>query len=131
MTEEQLAAYDPDARREEGMLQAEPATRVDTSRCVDTMLRLAIQALGKKENRATWFARMIKEERPCLIGGNTAEQQDDGQWSFGVSAPGGATLYGVINFIGSETEATKQCLYCGQTHEVLIHRRTLKGGLDG
>ena len=131
LTEEQLAAYDPNAQREEGLLQAEPATRVDTSRCVDTMLRLAIQALGKKENRATWFSKMIKEERPCLIGGNTAERQTDGQWSFGVSAPGGATLYGVINFIGSETEATKQCLYCSQTHEVLIHRRAPEGGLNG
>ena len=132
LTEEQMAAYDPEAQvPEEGMLQAEPATRIDTSRCSDTILRLAVQALGDEKTRATWFRRMIREERPCLIGGNTAELQEDREWSFGVTAPGEATLYGVINFVGSETEETKECLYCGQVYEILIHRKTPEGVING
>lgn len=128
LTEEQMAAYDPMAQMpEEGMLQAEPATRIDTSRCSDAILRLTIQALNHETSRSSWFSKMIAEKRPCLIGGNTAEMQDDGQWSFGVTAPGGATLYGVINFVGSETETTKECLYCGQVHEILIHRQVIEG----
>ncbi|MDO8669516.1 MAG: hypothetical protein Q7K65_04440 [Candidatus Buchananbacteria bacterium] len=132
LTEEQMAAYDPQAQiPEEGMLQAEPATRIDTSRCCDTILRLSIQALNDEEKRAGWFSKMILQKRPCLIGGNTAELQADGQWSFDITAPGGAALYGVINFVGSETETTKECLYCGQVNEVLIHRPTLEGGING
>lgn len=123
LTEEQLTRYDM-AGDEANVVQAEPATRIDTARCADIIARFGLQSLQLYAGRAPWFLRMLNEERTCLIGGNYAEfHSETGEWSFGVSAPGGVALYGVINFIGSETEETKICLYCGKTHEVLIKRR--------
>lgn len=124
LTEEQLARYDM-AGDEANKVQAEPATRVDTARCADSMARFSFQLLQDKAHQAPWFARMLQEERTCMIGGNYAERNiASGEWSFGVTSPGGVALYGVINFVGSETEETKTCIYCGKTHEVLIKRRS-------
>ena len=126
LTEEELARYEESSGEEEesGMLDAEPATRVDTSHCADAVTRLGLQLLTPSEQRAEWFRRMLREERPCLIGGNHAEyQQEQDGWSFGITTPGTAKLFGVINFVGSETQSTTQCLYCGKIHNILIHRR--------
>lgn len=123
LTEEQLARYDISAD-DENALQAEPATRVDTARCADSLSRFALQFLQEKNSRAAWFSRMLEEERTCMIGGNCAEYNAEmSDWSFGVLTPGGTALYGVINFIGSEQEEIKTCIYCGKSHEVLIKRR--------
>lgn len=124
LTEEELARYEMENPDDPQILAAEPATRVDTSRAADTVVRLGAQLMSEGSERASWFRRIMEEERTCIIGGNHAEySEEDEDWTFGVTSPGGAALYGVLNFIGSSTEETKQCLYCGRVHEVLIHRK--------
>jgi molybdopterin/thiamine biosynthesis adenylyltransferase len=125
LTEEELAVYERSGD-EANKVQAEPATRVDTSRCADFVARLGLQFMLDDAQRASWFLQMLSEERTCLIGGNYCEYHEENhEWSYGVSVPGGVSLYGVINFIGSETENEKTCIYCGKTHEVLIKRKAL------
>lgn len=120
LTEEQNARYDSQVS-EEGMVQAEPATRIETSRCVDTLFRIGVELLMKPEDQKSWFKKMINEERTFLIGGNYAEKKEgEEEYSFGIETPGGTALYGTINLIGSYDEDTKTCIYCGKTHEILI-----------
>ncbi|MDP3710494.1 MAG: ThiF family adenylyltransferase [bacterium] len=122
LTEEEQTHYDGTVRLDK-MVEAEPATRIDTSRSADAATRLACELLASAEKRSEWFRKMMSEERNCLIGGNTAEfREKENDWAYGIASPGSATIYGVINFVGSETEKEKTCLYCGRTHEVLIHR---------
>lgn len=123
LTEEELARYEP--QQQITLVQGEPATRIETARCADTIARMGVELLMPSEDCSEWFRRMMREERNCLIGGNYAEYKND-DWTYGIESPGGVALYGVINFVGSETEQTKTCLYCARTHEVLIHRRPVK-----
>ncbi len=124
LTEEQIAAYTTDDT--DHMLQAEPATRIETGRCVDIAARLGSQLMQEYEDRAPWFNRMLEEQRTCLIGGNYSEyrqsEQGDGEWTYGVEVPGAVALYGVKNFLGSETEKTVICRYCGRVNDVAIRR---------
>lgn len=123
LTEEELARYEPNAPVIQA-LDAEPATRVDSARCADAAVRLGVQLMLPEDGRAEWFRRMTREERNFLIGGNTAEfREDKREWSHGVETPGSAVLYGVINLVGSTTQPTKKCIYCGREYEVLIHRQ--------
>ena len=126
LTDEELARYEP--QQASALVQGEPATRIETARCADIISRAGMEFLKPSlDARSEWFSRMVAEERNCLIGGNYAEY-NNGDWTYGVESPGGVALYGVINFIGSETEQEKTCLYCARTHQVLIHRRPVQLG---
>lgn len=130
LTEEQLAAYDTEAVAGPGeTLSAEPAVRMDTERAADAVARLGLELLLSDENRSQWFRRMLAKDKTCLIGGNCAERQEDGEWSLGIRSPGAAILYGAESFVGSAGQTGEECIYCGRNNRINVQRignRTLE-----
>jgi len=111
---------DDEARRRAYVdLVAEPATALETSAIAGLTARCAVEALRPQANRGGWFERALASGTTCLLGGNVAEQAEDGQPAYGLTYPGQVVRLGLDDVIG--TGRSRTCEVCGRRLEV-VHR---------
>ncbi|MCP4686229.1 MAG: hypothetical protein GY867_12390 [bacterium] len=87
-TPEQIAAYSDD-----GALEAEPATLIESGWGAAWMARLTAQLLAPPGLRERWLLALLASEQTCLVGGVGVERTDDGP-AFGVALPGEIRAWG-------------------------------------
>jgi hypothetical protein len=88
-TPEQIAAYSDD-----GALEAEPATLVESGWAAAWMARLTAQLLAPPGLRERWLLELLASEQTCLVGGVGIERAENGP-AYGITLPGMIRAWGV------------------------------------
>lgn len=97
-------------------LVAEPATRIETGRAAAVLAHCALEALAPPDARSPWFQRLLAEQTTCLLGGNVAERDADGQPAYGLTYPGQVVRLGLPDLVG--VEARRVCPVCGRELQI-------------
>ncbi|HWQ13802.1 MAG TPA: ThiF family adenylyltransferase [Roseiflexaceae bacterium] len=88
LTPEQRAAYSQD-----GALEAEPATLVESGWAAAWLARIAAQLLAPAGLRERWLLEVLGAGRTCLVGGVGVEHTEHGP-AYGVALPGQIHAWG-------------------------------------
>jgi hypothetical protein len=88
LTPEQRAAYS-----DAGVLEAEPATLIESGWAAAWMARLAAQLLAPPGLRERWLLELLAAGRTCVVGGVGVEETADGP-AYAVALPGQIHAWG-------------------------------------
>ncbi|MBW2702866.1 MAG: ThiF family adenylyltransferase [Deltaproteobacteria bacterium] len=103
-------------------LVAEPATPIDTNRIAEVAARIAAELLSAPLKRSFWMQRLLNQNTTCLLGGNTIEQKENGNYAYGLSQAGQVIRLGLEDIAGYE-EVTR-CNTCGRSLQIHHHIET-------